>query len=91
MRPPQPDALFGPVDQLTTPTMTPPLKSRNRRRAGIAGACAKARARIIGCGIDQTDLQGAGLPRYRKTRGASHTAAAAVATVATPMPTTVRR
>ena len=62
VRPPQPSALFGPVDQL----MTPMIKKRaavilKHRPAGIAGAGAKPRAFAIRRRIDEPDLQISGL------------------------------
>ena len=78
--PPQPALPFGPVDQLTTPTIAgPPGLSSKTGRAGIAGAGAKPVARALACGIDQTNLQRAGLAGRDQAGDADGAAALAVA------------
>ena len=78
--PPQPAVPFGPVDQLTTPTMTgPPWLVFENRAAGIAGAGAEPVARALADRIDQADLQRAGLAGRDKARDANGAAALAVA------------
>ena len=78
--PPQPAEPFGPVDQLTTPTMAGPVcLSSNTGAAGISGAGAEPVARALAHGIDQTNLQRARLAGRDQSGDADGAAALAVA------------
>ena len=80
VNPPQPAAPFGPVDQLMTPTMHGAARLvLEHRAAGIAGAGANSVANTVGYGIDQADLQRAGLARGNEAGNANGAAALAVA------------
>jgi hypothetical protein len=89
--PPQPALPFGPVDQLTTPTIQDHPACLEYRRTRITRAGAEPVARALAHGIDQPDLQRPRLAGRDQTGDADGAAALAVAATVTPMPAMVKR